>query len=223
MKRWLELAFVLLVGVLIGWCAAAFVGETVLDSGLATLVGSAIGAGISVAGAMWVAIYQSVAHHKAAARYAGDATASVRDEAYCMAKMARVEGVETLALHAAKITETIDLLRENIKLWQSGMPYSDVTDYGARLRLNKVEGKLIEWSNQIRRDRIFLVGTLSAAVLENAAMNLGAIGDEIQEACEDAMQALKFSKPLPTEEDFVRRVAVVQEEDRVRQRNMQID
>ncbi len=211
----------ILIGILIGWVAAELLSKAVLDSGLATLLGSALGAGITVAGAMWVATYQSTAQLKAAEQYAGDATAAIRDEAYCMATMARTEGVETLELHAAKMVETIDLLKENVRLWQSGMPYNEVNNYKARLGLSKVEQKVIEWTRQLDRDRAFLVGTISAAVIENAVGHLGVLGDELQEVCEEAMSELGYERGLPTEEEFLRRIAPIQEDDRARQRRTQ--
>lgn len=211
-----------LIGIFVGWCAAEVFAAAVVDSGLATLVGSALGAAITVLGAMWVAQYQDANQHKAAERYAGAATAAVRNEAHCVAKMARTEGVETLALHAAKMIETIDLLRENVRLWQSGMPYKEINNFRARLLLGKIERKIIESSSQLARDRAFLVGTLSQAVIDNAVNYLGLIGDEIQELCEDAMRALKYTEPLPTEAAFANRVAAIQAEDRDRQRRMDI-
>jgi len=220
-ERWLELGFGFLIGVFAGWCASAFFERATLDSGLATLLGSALGAGITVVGAMWVAAYQTSAELRAAEQYAGDATAAVRDEAYCMTRMARTEGVETLALHAAKMIETIDLLRENVKLWQSGMPYAGINNYKARFQLGKVEQKVIETMGQLRRDRSFLIGTLSQAVVENAVANLGHIGDELQEVCSEAMSALAYQRPHPTDAEFTNRIATIQEDDRILQRAKQ--
>lgn len=219
-SNFLAAAAGVLLGIFVGWCGAELFSSAAIDSGLATLVGSALGAAITVVGAMWVAQYQSANQSKAAERYVGAATAGVRDEANCMARMARTEGVASLELHAAKMVETIDLLRENVKLWQSGMPYSEINNFQARLLLGKLERKIIETSTQLGRDRDFLVGNVSQAVIDNAVAHLGFIGDEIQETCEAAMAGLSYADALPTEGEFVARVAAIQEDDRLRQRRV---
>lgn len=171
----------LFIGMLLGWSGAVLSEKANLDSGLATLVGSALGAGVTVAGAMWVAAYQNSAQAQAAQQYAGAAVAGVRDEAHCMARMARTEGVESFELHAAKMVQTIDLLKENVKLWQSGMPYKEVQNFQARLMFTKVERTLIATSSQLDRDRTFLVGRVTQDVINTAVNNLGHIGDEVQD------------------------------------------
>ncbi len=45
---------VLLLGIFVGWCAAEVFSTAVVDVGLATLVGSALGAAIAVFGTMRV-------------------------------------------------------------------------------------------------------------------------------------------------------------------------
>ncbi len=193
-----------------GWGAAAYFGRTPLDSGVATLVGSAIGAGLTVVGSVWVARYQTNAEQRAFNRLAGDAIGAIRDEAHCLILLTEMKGFETKSLEAAKLKGQVGILKEALGLYERTVMGSKFAEYDFQLWNSRLEKQIADNVLVLEKELRWLSGTLSDKVMQNARGALSYSASLIVEACDGALNELGDDRPLPTEADLTKRIAVFQ-------------
>lgn len=194
-------------GVLIGLIWADHSQKTILDSGWATLVGSALGAGITVAGGMWAAGYQAKAQTKAFDRFAGDAITAIRDEAHILVAVSEKRDFENRQVQGSAMLQTMSAIDEAVALFERNVASTKFANYDVQRWLNRLVNQLALDNNVMMRERAWLEGNITEPVIIAARQKLAIVGTDIRAACEAVTNELEYNKDLPDAGEVVRRIA----------------
>jgi hypothetical protein len=207
---WAPLFASLLSGYLVGLASAVFFANVVFDAGLATLLGSALGAGITVAGSLWIARYQLAARERSFGRFTADAAAAIRNEAYILIALLEIEDWGDNGVYAAKIKRQVQFLNEATALFERNSPFSDIGDYEARLWITRLEGQVMNGQRVLDKELKWL-DRPTDAVLENSRADLTQAAQSIFEACVAVNRELKHKRELPDKVEVQRRLALLED------------
>lgn len=201
----------LLMGNMIGLCLASTLANVSLDAGVTQLVGSAIGAGIAALAAIMIARHQTGAPDRNYERFIADSALGIRDDAYVLKKICEIEAWDSKAQWGAALRTQVNALRDVITLFQGNAPFGGTTNYKVRLKCVELDRALRLEERSLQKELKWL-DTPTAQVLQNARLTLTAVCDRMLEATEIFSDALRFSRPLPTNEVVDRRVVDLQDE-----------
>jgi hypothetical protein len=207
---WAPLFVSLLTGYLVGLASAVFFANVVFDAGLATLLGSALGAGITVAGSLWIARYQIAARERSFGRFTADAAAAIRDEAYILIALLEIEDWGDNSSYATRIKKQVRYLNEATVLFERNSPFSDIGDYEARLWITRLEEQVLNGQRVLDKELKWL-DRPTDPVLENSRAELTHAAQSIFEACVAVNRELKHKRDLPDEVEVQRRLALLED------------
>lgn len=169
-----------------------------LDDGVATLIGSALGAAVTVFGSLWVVQHQVGSRSRAFTRLVAETAAGMRDEAYSLVSLLSEEDWENNRIYAYQIQEQIERVVESFELFKQLSPFSDIDDYNARLLINRLQMKITKNLSIIEKEKDWL-DKPTRPVLLNSRDNLIPPAIELQDCSTDVMTSLNHHKPLPSE------------------------
>lgn len=197
--RWVDglvLAFGLFLGAFLGFTAATALSERALDGGVATLVGSALGAAFTVAGSLWVARYQATLPDKKYAALMAGAIESIRRSCSDLDAVLAKEvgtGAEALQAYATDIEGRATALFDVIETWRNLGPISEVASFDARRALYRIDAALNEQVPTIRKELAW-VQRPTLAVLTNTRGDLAECTTRILEVLEATADVLRPRK-----------------------------
>jgi hypothetical protein len=207
--KWAPHLTVGIAGYLAGVSSLPLFRHIALDGGVATLLGSALGAGLTVAGSVWVARYQISARERSFARFVADASMAIRDEAYVLISLLEISDWGDNAAYAEKIKKQVGYLNEAIELFRRNAPFSDIGNYDARLWLSRLE-ETIQNNLRILDKELKWLDRPTTAVIGNTRSDLGAAATAIFEACVHVGRELHHSRPLPSDEEVEQHLALLE-------------
>lgn len=192
---------VFLAGVFLGIVSIDLYRTTPLDGGIATLVGSFLGAAITVFGSLWAARYQASAQERASTKFVGDAVRAVRDQVYILTKLVAIEAWDDNEQHGKKLSDQVLRVKEVVTLFERNAPFSAISNWEARLHLSRLE-------EMIKTDLAFLdkeLGWLekhkTKGVLDSARNGLSNVSDRMFAECVEACKELGVERPVPSEKE----------------------
>jgi hypothetical protein len=202
---WAPVVTSILAGYLAGLSSAPWLNSSVLDGGVATLVGSALGASITVAGSLWIARYQTELRERSFARFVADAAAAIRDEAYVLTSLLCIDDWEDNVAYAEKIKKQVQYVAEAIDLFQKNSPFSDIGNYEARLWLSRLE-EAIQSNQRILDKELIWLDRPTRKVLENARGDLAVAAEAMFTGCVHVCRELRHNRELLSDEALERRL-----------------
>jgi len=208
-SSWAPIFASLVAGYFAGLASAVFFTKVVFDAGLATLVGSALGAGITVAGSLWIARYQLAARERSFGRFTADAAAAIRDEAYILVVLLELDDWGDNKVYAEKIKRQVQFLNEATTLFERNSPFSDIGDYEVRLWITRLEEQILNGQRVLDKELKWLDHPTDA-VLNNSRADLTQAAQSIFEACVAVNRELKHKRELPDEAELERRLALLE-------------
>lgn len=203
--NWIGFATVGLVAFFLGMLSAQQIGFADLDAELSGLLGGALGAAITVFGAMWLAQYQANRETRAFSSLIGDSITAIRNEAYLLVCLSEADIATEHAATGEKCREQVRNIREAFSLFESNMTLGAIVTYETRLWIFRLERTIQENLRVFEKEGAWLNGTLTKAVVRNAQADLGAAAQLIFEGCVGAHRELKHKAPLPTDGELKRR------------------
>lgn len=206
--NWPSIIAALLLGLLVGIITSQTLLGTTIDGGLATLVGSALGAGVTVAGSLWVAKFQISASEKSFARFVAEATAAIRDETYVLTSLIEQDIGTDLGLYANKLKQQVSAIKEAIEIFRANAPFAGIGNYEARLWITRMENE-INTNLRILDKELNWLDHPTLAVIENSQGDLGYAAERIFQACVGVHRELEYSKDLPDDDELRTRISVL--------------
>lgn len=204
---WPIIASVLFLGILIGLLISEQSRDVKMDGGWATLLGSALGAAITVGGGLWTAGYLVRSGERSSIKFAGDVVAGVWDEAYMLIGVAEKADFESNRINANAMMQQFETLTEVIDLFKANDALRRVQNYEVQRGVSRLEKEIIDSMQVVDWEKKWLAGTVSNAVLETSRPKLRAIGDGICTACVGVMRELGYSHTALSDDEVARRIA----------------
>lgn len=190
----------LLFGILIGLAIAPIMTNQNLDAGWSSLVGGALGAGITVLGTMYVAKSNSASAARLRRLLLGEAITAIRDEAYVLVALTDETEIDDVADHGAQLMGQLGLLKEALSVYELVKEDGTVTDYKMRLSLFRLDDQVRKNMAILEKEERWL-GRPSRAVIENSRADLSFASTMIFQACVLALGELSITYALPRDEE----------------------
>lgn len=200
--HWSSLSCVGLLGFLVGLGVAPEIARASMDSGTATLVGAALGAGITVAGSIWGVRYSNRLQAAAFQNLVGQSVLAIRDECYRLLHIAELEQWKDNDDFANALEQQLERLKTAIDIFGQMAPFNEVHNYDARLSIFHLEKLINDHLSAIQRELAWVSDHHTTAVLNNARRNVAVPALELAEACVSAARDLGTTRELPSEEDL---------------------
>jgi hypothetical protein len=205
--NWPLIASALFTGVLLGLLISDVSRDVKLDGGWATLLGSALGAAITVGGGLWTAAYLIRAGERSSKEFAGQVVAGVWDEARMLIGVAEKTDFETNRVNADAMMKQFEALTDVIGLFKANEALRRVQNYEVQRGVSALEKEIIDSMKVVDWERQWLSGTATNAVLENSRPKLASIGTDICTACVGVMRELGYTHSPMSDEESARRIA----------------
>ena len=196
-----------LLGLLVGFIAAIRLKGLPFDSGLATLIGSALGAATTVAGSLWIANYQAGARERSVIRLAATAAGGVRDQAYVLVSLLKLEDIVDIAKYAEEVIRQVNVLTEVVDLLQKGVTTFEITDYEARRSMARFEAT-VKTNLYVLEKQLKWLKYPSARILKNARADLTETAQQIFDSCSRVCEELDLDRKLPSDKEVARRIGM---------------
>lgn len=204
LPHWCALGTVGLVGFLMGLASAPEFGRLAMDGGVATLIGSALGAGITVLGSVWAARHSNSLRTSALERLVGEAVLAIRDDAHRLLAIAEIENWKDNNNFGDALQRQLEALKTTIDVFGQLSPFSDVQNYEARVSLFNLERIIRDRVNTLDHEMRWVTAHHTHGVLENARNTLVYPATSISEACVSVASDLGLRKPFPDEKEIER-------------------
>lgn len=203
---WVSFAFIGLLGFLLGLAAFPLFSLATLDDGTATLLGSALGAGITVAGSIWAANYVSRLQTSGFEKLVGSSVLAIRDEAYHLCSITDLEKWSDNDDYAGELKRRIETLSVAFSIFGQLAPYSEIKNYDARLSIFYLEKTIRDNIDLIKKEANWISEHPTSKVLESARRSLSEPIMRIFEACVGVGRDLGVRRELPSEKEIERRI-----------------
>lgn len=172
-------SFFAIGGFFVGVTFALYISTQSFDGGIATLLGSACGAALTVVGSLWVAQHQSQAEAKSFLRLVVQTLQSAKREAKKLIDVANRRRLpQNLSSYAYDMGEQLDLLSEALDMLQALSPYSQINDYEIRIALYRLDDCVREKLRVINKERKWLENP-TKAVIRNSQDDLFGVAYDI--------------------------------------------
>lgn len=209
--NWIGFVTVGLAAFLLGLGGGEVIGRSKLDSEVASLLGAALGASITVFGAVWIAKHQSTERERSFSKFVSDSATAIRDEAYILTSLLEVDNYDNARDYANEILSQIGRLRETFELFESNALFSGVGNYEARRSVFRLELEIQKNMKIFEKEERCLQNTTDA-VIENSRVDLSMAAEGIFMSCVHVNSDLGFKPPLPTDEELERRFTLIRAE-----------
>lgn len=196
-----------LLGVFVGFIAAILLRNFPFDSGLATLIGAALGASITVAGSLWITSYQIGARERSVTRMAAQAAGEIRDQAYVLTSLLELEDTGDLADYAEEAIRQVNILTEVVDLLQKGVTHFEITDYDTRRSMAQFEAT-VKMNVHVLEKELKWLERPTAPVVENARSALMETAEQIYMSCCSVCRELGLDRELPSDDEVSRRIGM---------------
>lgn len=196
-----------LVSILIGFLLSEWIGANTLDSGIASLIGAALGAAITVAGTLWITAQQTNSASKAFLNLLADAVAAVRDEAYFLEKLCANQ-VQELDQYAKTLVEQVELLKDTLELMERNTQASQIASYDARAKIFKLE-KQVKRNLSVFEKELRWLSSPTQRVIANSREDLSEASSNIRSACDEVLKQLGELRDLPSTKETASRMSRV--------------
>lgn len=197
--NWIAIATVSAIAFYLGIGFAKFISDADVDADVAGLIGAALGAAITVLGAIWVAQYQRNRNVRAFNRLIGDSVTAIRDEAYTLVAIGEMSITNRVEEVSELFKNQICLINEAFDIFEKNLETGTITDYETRLWVFRLERTILENLRTFEKEKGWLHEGLSQNIVENARSDLSHAASQIFHACVGALRELKFNRPLPSD------------------------
>jgi hypothetical protein len=193
------------VGLEMGWAWMIFFHGFAIDSGIAGLTTAMM----ALAGSAWMVQYKTRAEEQPFEKYVADAAAAMRDEAYVLLKMAEMPPTPEPAAEARTLGEQVERLRRCLKVFQKGSPYTQIRNYGARMRIEHLEEEVSEQVGLLDRE-IAILGTYPTKnVVDVAKQKCRRACHGILASTQQVCEVLGYEALLPSEAEVLTRTGAL--------------
>jgi len=193
------------VGLEMGWAWMIFFHGFAIDSGIAGLTTAMM----ALAGSAWMVQYKTRAEEQPFEKYVADAAAAMRDEAYVLLKMAEMPPKPEPATEARTLSDQVERLRRCLKVFQKGSPYTQIRNYGARMRIEHLEEEVSEQVGLLDRE-IAILGTYPTKnVVDVAKQKCRRASEGILASTQQVCEVLGYEALLPSEAEVLTRTGAL--------------
>ena len=190
-------------GLEMGWAWMIFFHGFAIDSGIAGVATAMM----ALAGSAWMVQYKARADEQPFERYVADAAAAMRDEAFVLLKMAEMQPRPEPAAEARELADQVERLRRCLKVFQKGAPYTQIRNYGARMRIEQLEDEVSEQVGLLDRE-IAILGTYPTKnVVQVAKQKCRRATEGILASTKQVCEVLGYEAQLPTEAEVLTRTS----------------
>ncbi|CAN7282812.1 hypothetical protein LJR231_001356 [Phyllobacterium sp. LjRoot231] len=124
--NWAGFLIIGLTAFLFGVASFGMLGRDNFNKEIASLMGAALGATITVSGTVWVARYQSNQRATAFTQLIAESIGAIRDEAHLLVSLTSREEIGEPKSYAHQLMLQIDRLEEGFELFARNMDISDI-------------------------------------------------------------------------------------------------
>jgi hypothetical protein len=189
------------VGLEMGWAWMIFFHGFAIDSGIAGVATAMM----ALAGSAWMVQYKTRAEEQPFEKYVADAAVAMRDEAYVLMKMAEMPPRPEPAAEARTLGDQVERLRRCLKVFQKGSPYTQIRNYGARMRIEHLEEEVSEQVGLLDRE-IAILGTYPTKnVVQVAKQKCRRASEGILASTQQLCEVLGYEALLPSEAEVLTR------------------
>jgi hypothetical protein len=190
------------LGLEMGWAWMVFLHGFKIDSGIAG-VATAI---MALAGSAWMVQYKTRAEEQPFERYVADAAAAIRDEAFVLLRMAETGPGPQPEIEARRLADQVERLHRCLKVFQKGSPYTQIRNYGVRMRIEQLDEEVCEQVDMLGREIGMLGKYPTGNVVEIAKSKCRRAIAGIQQDTQQVCEVLGYEAPLPTEAEVLARL-----------------
>lgn len=201
---WTLVASASLFGFLVELASAPEFARASMDSGTATLLGSALGAGMTVLVSIWAVRHSTRLRTSALERLVGEAVLAIRDDAYRLLTIAEVESWSDNEQFAEALKPQLKALKTTIEVFGQLSPFSEVQNYNARVSIFQLERSIRDNVKTLEREILWVSDHHSSAVLENARRNVVRPALAISETCVGVGRDLGIRRDFPPQTELIR-------------------
>jgi hypothetical protein len=188
-------------GLEMGWAWMIFYHGLAIDSGIAGVATAMM----ALAGSAWMVQYKTRAEEQPFEKYVADAAVAMRDEAYVLMKMAEMPPRPEPAAEARTLGDQVERLRRCLKVFQKGSPYTQIRNYGARMRIEHLEEEVSEQVGLLDRE-IAILGTYPTKnVVQVAKQKCRRASEGILASTQQLCEVLGYEALLPSEAEVLTR------------------
>jgi len=193
------------VGLEMGWAWMIFFHGFAIDSGIAGLTTAMM----ALAGSAWMVQYKTRAEEQPFEKYVADAAAAMRDEAYVLLKMAEMPPKPEPASEARTLGDQVERLRRCLKVFQKGSPYTQIRNYGARMRIEHLEEEVSEQVGLLDREITILGSYPTKNVVDVAKQKCRRASEGILASTHQVCEVLGYEALLPSEAEVATRTGAL--------------
>jgi hypothetical protein len=196
------------IGLMMGWASDYFLQGFAIDQGVATVT-AAIAA---IAGSAWLVQFRSRTQDQPFEKYVADAVAAIHDDAFVLSKMSAMDAWTDPAAEARKLAEQVTRLHRCLRFFQKGSPYTQIRNYGARMRIELLE-EAVSQQVGLLESEIQILGThptrgvvqvakdkfrrATKVILENTQEVCAVLSFEIEPPSDDEVRQRTFGRSAP--------------------------
>jgi len=190
-------------GLEMGWAWMIFFHGFAIDSGIAGVTTAMM----ALAGSAWMVQYKARADEQPFERYVAEAAAAMRDEAFVLLKLAQMQARPEPAAEARTLSEQVERLRRCLKVFQKGSPYTQIRNYGARMRIEQLEEEVSEQVGLLDREIAILGSYPTKAVVQVAKQKCRRATEGILLSTQQVCDVLGYEALLPTAAEVLTRAS----------------
>src|SRR5215510_7149755 len=190
-------------GLEMGWAWMIFFHGFAIDSGIAGVTTAMM----ALAGSAWMVQYKARADEQPFERYVAEAAAAMRDEAFVLLKLAEMPSRPEPAGEARTLSEQVERLRRCLKGFQKGSPYTQIRNYGARMRIEQLEEEVSEQVGLLDREIAILGSYPTKTVVQVAKQKCRRATEGILLSTQQVCDVLGYEALLPTEAEVLTRTS----------------
>ena len=155
----------------------------------------------AIAGSAWLVQFRTRTQDQPFEKYVADAASAIHDEAFVLSRMAAMEAWTEPAAEAAKLAEQLMRLHRCLKFFQKGSPYTQIRNYGARMRIELLEEAVSQQVGSLGREIEMLGAHPTRGVVQVAKDKFKRATKAILENTEEVCAELGFETTPPSDDE----------------------
>ncbi len=188
------------VGWFIGYGGALYFTDYKADEAIASLVGTALGAAVTVGGSLWLASWQMKKEKREIELYVSDAVKAIWGENYYLTQFVNRDSWDDNQQYATLLFRQVQGLQSCIEFYSVNKPMDRINDYSLKRLLADLDREIERVKPVLQKEVAWLSKHPTKHVIENSKGDLTSATEELLAKCDGVLVSLNANLIIPTKE-----------------------
>lgn len=188
---YIDLIFVALAAVLIGILLSELLNLVDIDPGVSGLVGSAIGAGLTVFGAIWVSDRERRNNRQAELGLLADAVSGLKSRVDKISEVSKIKPGKEIEHTREELKDTTSKTITFLKLSEDIISTKQINDFEIKSKIFHLNLKIDKFKNIYNKEYELIKFTDSRRIIEISQEKFLNISHEISQSCDEIAVRIK--------------------------------